>query len=55
MKTTHRPARAGHRFWRLLLLATFLASGGQTIVHPEPARFFELPISVLPEDFGYIP
>ena len=28
METTHRPARAGHRFWRLLLLATFLASGG---------------------------
>jgi hypothetical protein len=36
-------------------VATFLASGGQTIVHPEPARFFEVPISVLPEDFGYIP
>ncbi|HET7064760.1 MAG TPA: hypothetical protein VFI49_10845 [Rudaea sp.] len=28
METTHRPARAGHRYWRLLLLATFLAFGG---------------------------
>lgn len=37
-------------------VATFLASGGQTIVHPEPARFFEMPISLpLPEDFSYIP
>lgn len=36
--------------------AIFLASGGQTIVHPEPVRFFEAPISLpLPEDFSYIP
>ena len=36
--------------------AAFLASGGQTILHPEPARFFEVPIlSPLPEDFSYIP
>jgi hypothetical protein len=36
--------------------AIFLASGGQTIVHPEPARFFEVPIvPPLPEDFSYIP
>src|SRR5262249_38111035 len=25
-------------------IATFLASGGATIIHPEPARFFEVPI-----------
>jgi Bacterial Ig-like domain len=36
--------------------AIFLASGGQTIVHPEPARLFEVPIvPPLPEDFSYIP
>jgi hypothetical protein len=36
--------------------AIFLGSGGQTIVHPEPARFFEVPIILpLPEDFSYIP
>jgi len=28
METTHRPARAGHRYWRLLLLATSLALCG---------------------------
>ena len=28
METTHRPARAGYRFWRLPLLATLLALGG---------------------------
>jgi len=33
----------------------FLASGGTTINHPEPARFWEFPIPVLPEDFSYIP
>jgi len=36
--------------------AIFLASHGKTIVHPEPARLFEVPISPpLPEDFSYIP
>jgi hypothetical protein len=36
--------------------AIFLGSGGETIVHPEPARFFEVPIALpLPEDFSYIP
>jgi hypothetical protein len=35
---------------------TFIASRGQVILHPEPARFFETPISLpLPEDFTYIP
>jgi hypothetical protein len=37
-------------------MAIFLASGGETIVHPEPAKFFEVPISSpFPEDFSYIP
>src|SRR5262249_50497242 len=36
--------------------ATFFASDGQTIIHPEPARFFEVPIHLpLPEDLNYIP
>jgi dienelactone hydrolase len=36
-------------------IAAFFASGGTVIIHPEPARFFELPISSpLPEDLGYI-
>jgi hypothetical protein len=37
-------------------IATFLASRSQTTLHPEPARFFEVPILLpLPEDFSYIP
>jgi hypothetical protein len=37
-------------------IATFFASDGQTIVHPEPARFFETPIQgALPEDLNFIP
>lgn len=36
-------------------IATFFLSDGTVIIHPEPARFFELPISSpLPEDLGYI-
>ena len=36
-------------------IATFFASNGNVVIHPEPARFFELPISSpLPEDLGYI-
>jgi hypothetical protein len=36
-------------------IATFFRSGG-TIVHPEPSRFFEVPVqSSLPEVFNYIP
>jgi hypothetical protein len=35
---------------------TFIASRGQNIVHPEPTRFFDTPISLpLPEEFSYIP
>jgi hypothetical protein len=34
----------------------FLASGGELIIHPEPARFFEVPVLLpLPEDLSYIP
>ena len=37
-------------------IATFLGSGGAQIIHPEPARFFEVPIAPpLPEDLSYIP
>lgn len=36
-------------------VATFLASDGITVIHPEPARFFEVPIAgSLPEDFNFI-
>ena len=37
-------------------VALFLASGGELIIHPEPARFFEVPVLLpLPEDLSYIP
>jgi hypothetical protein len=37
-------------------VARFFASDGQEIIHPEPARFFEVPIQgLLPEDLDYIP
>jgi hypothetical protein len=37
-------------------VAAFFASDGQEIIHPEPQRFFEVPIiPPLPEDFNYIP
>src|SRR3972149_1801097 len=36
-------------------IGRFFASGGTTINHPEPTRFFEFPIEVLPEDYSYIP
>ena len=37
-------------------IAMFFTSDGETIVHPEPARFFEVPIQgPLPEDVNYIP
>jgi hypothetical protein len=33
-----------------------VSSDGETIIHPEPARFFEVPIQgPLPEDLNYIP
>jgi hypothetical protein len=36
-------------------IATFFASGGTAVIHPEPARFFETPIQgPLPEDFSFI-
>jgi len=36
-------------------IATFFATDGVEIVHPEPARFFETPISLpLPENLNYI-
>jgi hypothetical protein len=37
-------------------IATFFASDGKEIIHPEPARLFEVPIQgPLPEDLNYIP
>jgi hypothetical protein len=36
-------------------IAMFFASDGALVIHPEPARFFEVPISSpLPEDLAYI-
>ena len=38
-----------------LQIATFLASDGVVIIHPEPVRFFEVPITgSLPEGLNYI-
>ncbi len=37
-------------------IAVFLASDGNLIIHPEPSRFFEVPIGgPLPEDLNFIP
>jgi hypothetical protein len=37
-------------------IATFFASDGQETIHPEPAKYFEVPIQgPLPEDLNYIP
>jgi hypothetical protein len=37
-------------------IAVFFASDGTEIIHPEPARFFEVPIQGrLPEDLNFIP
>jgi hypothetical protein len=36
-------------------IATFFASDGATVIHPEPARFFETPIAgTLPEGLNFI-
>ena len=35
-------------------LVTFIASNGTTIIHPEPASFFEVPIVALPERLEFI-
>src|SRR5262245_17381957 len=36
-------------------VATFFATDGALVIHPEPARFFEVPISLpLPENLNYI-
>jgi hypothetical protein len=37
-------------------IATFFASDGRDVIHPEPAKYFEVPIQgPLPEDLSYIP
>ncbi len=34
----------------------YFASDGTVVIHPEPARFFEVPIMLpLPEDLNFIP
>jgi hypothetical protein len=36
-------------------IAAFFASDGTVVIHPEPARFFDMPISgPLPEGLNYI-
>jgi hypothetical protein len=38
------------------MIAVLLASDGDTVIHPEPAQFFELPIvGPLPETLNFIP
>jgi hypothetical protein len=37
-------------------IATFFASDGQWIMHPEPRRFFEVPVVLpLPESLNFVP
>ena len=37
-------------------IAVFFASGGVMVIHPEPSRFFEMPMAgVLPENLNFIP
>ncbi len=37
-------------------IATFFASDGRDVIHPEPAKYFETPIQgPLPEGLNYIP
>jgi hypothetical protein len=37
-------------------IARFFASDGMDVIHPEPAKYFEVPIQgPLPEDLNYIP
>ncbi len=37
-------------------IATFFASDGQVIIHPEPAKYFEVPINLpLAEELNFIP
>jgi hypothetical protein len=51
----------GNLAWRGIVLgvqeqiATFFTSDGTVVIHPEPSRFFEVPIQgPLPEDLNYI-
>jgi hypothetical protein len=65
-------ARNPHQFWAQIessvplmrqiafgiqdQIATFLASDGTVVIHPEPTRFFETPIAgPLPEELNYLP
>jgi hypothetical protein len=36
-------------------IAAFFASGGTLVIHPEPTRFFEVPVAgSLPDSLNYI-
>ena len=35
-------------------IAAFFASDGTVVIHPPPARFFELPIAVQPDGLNFI-
>jgi len=56
MTSISNPAWAAIALGAQEQIATFFASNGATIIHPEPARFFEVPIQgPLPEELNYIP
>src|SRR5262249_20872820 len=56
MVNIHIPAAVAIALGAQQQIATFFATGGTTVIHPEPARFFEVPIvGPLPEDLSYIP
>src|SRR5215212_3135172 len=53
---TGNPALRGTALEAQRQVAVFFASGGALVIQPEPARFFEVPISSpLPEGLNYIP
>lgn len=50
------PAVAPMAFGVQEQIAVFLASNGMTTIHPDPTRFFEVPIAgLLPENLNFIP
>ena len=56
MVSTNVPAFRDIALGAQAQIARFFASNGMTIIHPDPARFFEVPIQgPLPEALNYIP
>src|SRR5439155_9316068 len=50
-----RKSAVGSRRGAQEQIATFFATDGATVIHPDPARFFETPIQgPLPEDLSFI-